>query len=116
MLLKNVIRAQTFLKKYSLFIHDDIKTLISFSKFHNELKKANVVPGHKRKSKFSKENYRSISILPNTCKVYRRCFLKVSTRLSQGLQCTPLPVSYDRKIGKNSGLWRCLWCIINRPI
>ena len=26
-------------------------------------------------------------------------------RLSQGLQCTPLPVSYDRKIEKNSGLY-----------
>ena len=33
-------------------------------------------------------------------KFFRRCFLKVSMRFSQGLQCTALPVSYDRKMEK----------------
>ena len=28
---------------------------------------------HKKKSKFSKENYRAISIFPNISKVYERC-------------------------------------------
>ena len=42
-------------------------------KFHNELKEADIVPVHKKKSKFSKENYRPISILPNISKVYERC-------------------------------------------
>ena len=43
------------------------------SKFHNELKEADIVTVHKKKSKLSKENYRPISILPNIPKVYERC-------------------------------------------
>ena len=121
---KHSFKNAAFFAKY---IYDDINTLIRSSKFHNELKEADIVPVHKKKSKYSKENYRPISILPNISKIYerciwpninffRRCFLKVSTRFSQGLQCTTLPVSCDRKVKKNSGLWRCLWCIINRLI
>ena len=36
------------------------------------MKEANIVPVHKSKSKFSKENYRPISILLNISKVYER--------------------------------------------
>ena len=118
------------LKKISAkYICDDIHALIrSSSKFHNELKEADIVPVHKKKSKFSKEIFRPISILLNISKVYERClygqisnffcrcFLKASMRLSQELQCTALPVSYDRKMETISGPWRCLWCIINRII
>ena len=39
---------------------------------HNELKEADIVPVHKKKSKLPKENYRPISILPNISKVYER--------------------------------------------
>ena len=59
-----------FFAKYSC---DDINPSIRSSKFHNELKEADVVPVHKKKSKLSKENYRPISILPNISKVYERC-------------------------------------------
>ena len=52
---------------------DDISSSICSSNFHNELKKADSVPEHKKKSKLSKENYRPISILPNISKVYERC-------------------------------------------
>ena len=55
-----------FLKKKTLFtkyIRNDINALIRSSKFHNELKEAAIVPVHKKKSKFSKKNYRPISIL-----------------------------------------------------
>ena len=38
-------------------------------KFRNELKEADIVPVHKKKSKLTKENYRHISILPNISKV-----------------------------------------------
>ena len=58
---------------FAKYICDDINTLIRSSKFHNELKEADIVPVHKKKSKFSKENYRPISILPNISKVYERC-------------------------------------------
>ena len=37
------------------YICDDINTSIRSSKFQNELKEANIVPVHKKKSKFSKE-------------------------------------------------------------
>ena len=65
------------------------------------------MPVHEKKSKFSKEKYRPISILPNISRVYERClydqitnFFEVSMRFLQGLQCTTLPVIYDRKTGK----------------
>ena len=66
-LLKNA----AFFVKYTC---DDINTLICSSKFHNELKEADIVPVHKKKSKCSKESYRHIIILPNISKVYERCF------------------------------------------
>ena len=52
---------------------DDINTSIRSSKFHNELKEADIVPVNKRKSKLSKENCRPISILRNISKVFERC-------------------------------------------
>ena len=67
---KNSFKNAAFFAKY---ICDDINTLIRSSKFHNELKEADIVPVHKKKSKFSKENYRPISNPPNISKVYERC-------------------------------------------
>ena len=52
---------------------DDMNASVRSSKFHNELKEADIVTVHKKKSKLSKENYRPISILPNISKVYERC-------------------------------------------
>ena len=66
----NTKQNAAFFAKYSC---DDINASIRSSKFHNELKEADIVPVHKKKSKLSKENYRSISILPNISKVYERC-------------------------------------------
>ena len=67
----NIIRKNAaFFAKYTC---DDINASIRSSKFHNELKEADIVPVHKKKSKLSKENYRPISILPNISKVYERC-------------------------------------------
>ena len=59
----NIIRKNAaFFAKYTC---DDINASIRSSKFHNELKEADIVPVHKKKSKLSKVNYRPISILPN---------------------------------------------------
>ena len=67
----------TILKKNDFFfaeyIRNDINASILNPKFHNELKQADIIPAHKKKSKLSKENYRPISILPNISKVYERC-------------------------------------------
>ena len=51
----------------------DINASISALKFPNDLKEADVEPVYNKKLKLSKENYRSISILPNISKVYERC-------------------------------------------
>ena len=58
---------------FARYLCDDINASIRSSKFHNELKEADIVPVHKKKSKLSKVNYRPISILPNITKVYERC-------------------------------------------
>ena len=64
----NIIRKNAaFFAKYT---RDDINASIRSSKFHNELKEADIVPVHKKKSK---GNYRPISILPNISKVYEKC-------------------------------------------
>ena len=60
----------SFLAKY---ICDDINTSIRSSKFQNELKEADIVAVHKKKSKLPKENCRPVSILPNISKAYERC-------------------------------------------
>ena len=57
---------------FARYISDDNNALIRSSKFRNELKEADIVPVHKKKSKFSNENYRPRSILPNISKVYER--------------------------------------------
>ena len=53
---------------FAKYIYDGINTSIRSWKFHNELKETDIVPVHKKKSKFSKENYRPISILPKISK------------------------------------------------
>ena len=50
---------------FAIYNCDDINGSIHSSKFHVELKEADIVPKHKKKSKLGKENYRPISILPN---------------------------------------------------
>ena len=66
----NFLKNAAFSSKY---ICDGINALIGSSNFYNELKEVDIVPVHKKESKFSKENYRPTSILPNISKVYERC-------------------------------------------
>ena len=67
---RNIRKMRLFFAKYTC---DDMNASVRSSKFHNELKEADIVSVHKRKSELSKENYRLISILPNIPKVYERC-------------------------------------------
>ena len=67
---KIIRRNAAFFAKYTC---TDINASIRSPKFHNELKEADIVPVHKKKSQLSKENYRTISILPNISKVNERC-------------------------------------------
>ena len=107
----NILRKNAaFFAKYTC---NDINIFIRSSKFHNELKEADVAPVHKKKSKLSKENYRPISILPNISKVYERylhdqmseffdnIFSNYQCGFRKGLQRTTLPFSYEREMEKS---------------
>ena len=50
--------------------------MIDICIFPTSLKLANITPVYKKGSKNSKENYRSVSILPNISKIYERCLFK----------------------------------------
>ena len=50
-------------------------------KFRNELKEADIVPVHKKKSKLTKENYRHISILPNISQGLRKMLIWSNVRI-----------------------------------
>ena len=43
------------------------------SLFPSEMKKADIIPIHNKKSKFNIENYRIVSILPVLSKIYESC-------------------------------------------
>ena len=57
---------------FAFHVQKDINASISTSKFPNDLKKPDVIPVYKKRSKLPKENYRPISILPNISKLYER--------------------------------------------
>ena len=77
------------------YICDDINALIRSLNFHIELKEADILPMHIKELKFSKENYRPVSILPNISEVYERCLYD---------HCLLLMIEKWKK----NGLWRCL--------
>ena len=58
---------------FAAHVQKDINASISALKFPNDLKEADIITVHKKKSKLSKANYRPISILLNISKVYERC-------------------------------------------
>ena len=60
---------------FASYVCNDINASISSSTFPNQLKEADIIPAHKKKSKLSKENYRPISILPNISKYMKGVFM-----------------------------------------
>ena len=58
---------------FSYFIHHNFNNPVYSSVFPSEMKKADIIPIHKKKSKFDIENYRPVSILPVLSKIYERC-------------------------------------------
>ena len=57
---------------FSYFIHRNFSNSLYSSIFPSELKKADIIPIHKKKSKFDIENYCPVSILPVLSKIYER--------------------------------------------
>ena len=58
---------------FACYFHGNINCLNKSLLFPLDLKLADVAPVSKKKSKFSKDNYRPVSILSNISKVYERC-------------------------------------------
>ena len=58
---------------FSYFIHHSFNNSLFSSIFPQDLKKADIILIHKKKSKFDIENYRPVSILPVLSKIYERC-------------------------------------------
>ena len=103
----NILKINTaFCAKY---ICNDVNALIRSLKFHNKLKEADFVPIHKKKSKFSKENYRPISILPSISKVYERCLYDQMTNFFEDVLS-----KYQCGFRKGYNVQHCLLVIIEK--
>ena len=61
---------------FSNFICQSFNNMIDVCIFPTSLKLANITPVYKKGSKNSKENYRSVSVLPNISKIYERCLFQ----------------------------------------
>ena len=71
---------------FARYFHRNINFCIENSIFPSYVKVADVTPAFKKKSKPSKDNYRPISILPNTFKIYERClYNQMQTYLDDSL-------------------------------
>ena len=58
---------------FAKFFHENFNLCIDVDIFPSDLKIADVTPAYKEKSKYSKDNYRPVSILSNISKIYERC-------------------------------------------
>ena len=64
---------------FSEFIFENVNNMIDTDIYPEQLKWADVKPAHKKGSRTDKENFRSVSILPNISKIYERCLSKQLT-------------------------------------
>ena len=58
---------------FARFFHENFNLCIDVDIFPSDLKIADVTPAYKKKSKYSKDNYRPVIILSNISKIYERC-------------------------------------------
>ena len=58
---------------FARFFHENFNLCIDVDIFPSDLKIADVTPAYKKKSKYSKDNYRPVSILSNISEIYERC-------------------------------------------
>ena len=58
---------------FANFLHSSFNTSVTNLEFPSVLKQANVVPVFKKGERYSKDNYRPVSILPNMSKIFERC-------------------------------------------
>ena len=58
---------------FSYFISGSFNNAANNDVFPNELKQADIKPIYKKESRNKKENYRPVSILPNSSKIFEHC-------------------------------------------
>ena len=58
---------------FASFLHS---TSVTNSEFSSVLKQANITPVFKKGDRYSKDNYRPVSILPNVSKIFERCIFR----------------------------------------
>ena len=58
---------------FASFLHSSFNTSVTNSEFPSVLKQANITPVFKKGERYSTDNYRPVSILPNVPKIFERC-------------------------------------------
>ena len=94
---------------FAIYFHKNINFCIENSIFPYDLKVADVTPAFKKKSKTSKDHYRTISILPNISKIYERClYNQMQTYFDDILS------KYQCGFGKGFNAQHCLVSMIEK--
>ena len=57
---------------FASFLHSSFNTSVTNSEFPSVLKQANITPVFKKGERYSKDNYRPVSILPNVSKIFEQ--------------------------------------------
>ena len=98
------------------------------SEFPSVLKQANITPVFKKGERYSKDNYRPVSILPNVSKIFERCmFRQINEYMDVSLskhqcgfrkgcstqQCLLTMLEKWRSAVDNK---KSIWGITNRPV
>ena len=60
---------------FGSFLHPSFNAPVTNSEFPSVLKQANITLAFKKGERYSKDNYRPVSILPNVSKIFERCML-----------------------------------------
>ena len=61
---------------FASFLHSSFNTSVTNSEFPSVLKQTNITPVLKKGERYSKDNYRPVSILPNLSKIFEPCMFR----------------------------------------
>ena len=61
---------------FASFLHSSFNTSVTYSEFPSVLKQLNITSVFKKGERYSKDNYRPVSILPNVSKIFERCMFR----------------------------------------
>ena len=102
---------------FSYFIQHNFNNSLFSLVFLSELKKADIIPIHKKKSEFDIENYCPVSILPVLSKIYEGCMFdkRIVTLIKFSLN---ISVDSDKVTALNIAFflwqenWKKVWTIV----